>query len=97
LIDDRGRIDASIDVGPVSPLDYPFTIADNAHHVLFRRYLLRQITRQQGEVYQALVQIAHASTVGPVTLRPGLRDQAGIARADVIRRAVIYMLNNNFA
>jgi hypothetical protein len=65
--------------------------------VLFRRYLLRHITRQQGEVYQALRQIAHASVFGPVTLRPGLGDEAGIARTDVIRRAVTYMLANDLA
>ena len=97
LIDDRARCDASIDVGPGSALDYPFTISDRPNHVMFRRYLLRHITRQQGEVYQALRQIAHASTVGPVTLRPGLRDEASAARADVIRRAVIYMLNHDLA
>jgi hypothetical protein len=95
LIDDRARIDASIDVGSGSALDYPFTIPDRPNQVMFRRYLLRHITRRQGEVYQALVQIAHASIFGPVTLRPGLGDAAGIARADVIRRAVIYMLNND--
>jgi hypothetical protein len=97
LIDDRARIDASFDVGPGSALDYPFTIPDQPNQVLFRRYLLRHITKRQGEVYGALVQIAHASSFGPVTLRPGLRDEAGIARADVIRRAVIYMLTNDLA
>jgi hypothetical protein len=95
LIDERARCDASIDVGPGSVLDYPFTIPDQPNHVLFRRYLLRHITRQQSEVYQALKQIAHASMFGPVTLRPGLRDKASVARANVIRRAVIYMLNND--
>jgi hypothetical protein len=97
LIDDRARCDASIDVGPGSALDYPFSIPDRPNQVLFRRYLLRHITRQQGEVYQALIQIAHASVFGPVTLRPGLGDEAGIARADVIRRAVIYLLNTDLA
>ena len=97
LIDDRARCDTSIDVGPNSPLDYPFTIPDRPNHVLFRRYLLRHITRQQGEVYQALMRIACECAVGPVTLRPGLRDAASIARADVIRRAVTYMLNNDLA
>jgi hypothetical protein len=95
LIDDRARIDASIDIGPGSALDYPFSIPDRPNQVLFRRYLLRHITWRQGEIYQALRQIAHASIFGPVTLRPGLRDEAGIARADVIRRAVIYMLAND--
>jgi hypothetical protein len=97
LIDDRARCDASIDVGPNSPLDYPFTIPDLPNHVLFRRYLLRHITRQHGEVYQALMRIACGCAIGPVTLRPGLRDAASIARADVIRRAVIYMLANGLA
>jgi hypothetical protein len=97
LIDDRARCDTSIDVGPGSTLDYPFNIPDRPNQVLFRRYLLRHITRQQGEVYQALRQIAHASVFGPVTLRPGLGDEAGIARADVIRRAVTYMLANDLA
>lgn len=96
-IDDRACCDRSFDVGPHSPLDYPFTIPHTPNHVLFRRYLLRHITRQQGEVYPALRQIAYASTIGPITLRPGYPDAASIARADVIRRAVVYMLNNELA
>jgi hypothetical protein len=43
------------------------------------------------------MRIACECAVGPVTLRPGLRDAASIARADVIRRAVTYMLNNDLA
>ena len=97
LIDDRARCDTSIDIGPGSELDYPFSIPDRPNQVLFRRYLLRHITRQQGEVYQALRQIAHASIFGPVTLRPGLRDEIGAVRAGIIRRAVVYMLANDLA